>query len=122
MRELTQADQSAIRSVIERQLQAFQRDDALGAFTFATPAIQTQFGTPEHFMLMVRTHYHPIYRPRSVMFEGFTTVQGNLAQKVMLMGQAGDIVMALYLMEKQPAGEWRINGCFLVPLEEPLSG
>ena len=44
--EITDRDRSLIRSVIERQLQASQRDDAVEAFTFASPGIQQQFQTP----------------------------------------------------------------------------
>ncbi len=68
----TVADQTAggaeIRGVIERQLAAFERDDADGAFAFASPGIRRRFGTPETFMDMVRRHYPPVYRPRDVAF------------------------------------------------------
>ncbi len=60
----TAADQTAggaeIHDVIERQLAAFERDDADGAFAFASPGIRRRFGTPETFMDMVRRHYPPV--------------------------------------------------------------
>jgi hypothetical protein len=117
--EVTDTDRAAIRSVIERQLEAFQKDDATGAFAFASPGIQTQFGTPENFMRMVTTSYQAVYRPRSVLFEDITTISGALTQPVLLLDSSGVPVRALYLMEKQSDGTWRINGCYLVPLNYP---
>jgi hypothetical protein len=49
--EVTDTDAINIRSVIEYQLAAFKNDDAQSAFSFASPAIQAQFGTAEHFKL-----------------------------------------------------------------------
>jgi hypothetical protein len=115
--ELKQADQNAIRWVIECQLEAFQRDDAEGAFAFATPSIQAQFETSEKFMAMVRTAYQPVYRPRSVLFGEIIMLEGTPAQKVLMMASDGELVTALYLMEKQPNNNWRIQGCFLIPVE-----
>lgn len=111
-------DSEAIRSVIEGQLQAFQRDDAIAAFSFASPAIQDQFGSPETFMQMVKTGYRPVYRPRSILFDKMTTVEGMPAQKVILLSEADQLVVALYLMQQQPNQSWRIHGCFLMPASE----
>src|SRR5262249_39068567 len=41
--QVSDADQAAIRQVIEQQLQAFQHDDGAGAYAFASPSIQKQF-------------------------------------------------------------------------------
>lgn len=115
--EITNRDNAAIHSVIERQLEAFQKDDAAGAFAYASPEIQSQFQTPEIFMDMVKTAYPTVYRPRSVLFESLTTVNGFLTQPVLLLGADGIPVKALYLMEKQSDGTWRINGCYVVPVK-----
>lgn len=112
-----QTDRDAIRSVIQRQLQAFQTDDAEGAFAFASPEIRAKFGTAENFLQAVRTTYQAVYRPRSVMFEKLLPVQGVLTQEVILLAPDGDLVKALYLMEKQPDGTWKISGCFIVPIQ-----
>jgi hypothetical protein len=105
-----------ICAVIQQQLEAFQRDDAAGAFAFASPDIQVQFGTAETFMQMVKTGYAPVYRPRAVMFADLTRVEGMPAQTVMLMSAAEELVQAVYLMQQQPNGEWRIHGCLLTPV------
>lgn len=113
----TNSDRDAIRAVIQRQLQAFQKDDAEEAFTFASPEIRAKFGTAQNFFQAVKTSYAAVYRPRSVMFEKLVTVQGILTQEVVLLDQNGDLVKALYLMEKQPDGTWKISGCFIVPMQ-----
>ncbi|MEH2280697.1 MAG: DUF4864 domain-containing protein [Nostoc sp.] len=82
--------------------QPLKRIDAQGAFAFASPAIQTQFGNPENFMLMVKTSYSAVYRPRSVFFDRITTIQGNITQPVLLLAPDGVPLRALYFMEKQP--------------------
>ncbi|MBD0385140.1 MAG: DUF4864 domain-containing protein [Nostoc sp. C3-bin3] len=115
--EVTDSDAITIRSVIEHQLAAFQKDDTQGAFAFASPAIQAQFGTPENFIRMVKISYPAVYRPRSVFFEEITTIQSNITQPVLLLAPDGVPLRALYFMEKQPDNTWKINGCFLVSVE-----
>ena len=115
--EITNNDAITIRSLIEHQLTAFQKDDAQGAFAFASPGIQAQFGTPENFVQMVKISYPAVYRPRSVFFEKITTIEGNITQPVLLLAPDGVLLRALYLMEKQPDNAWRINGCFLMSIE-----
>ena len=47
------APDAEIRDIITRQLEAFQQDDFATAFTFASPALQGIFQTPERFGDMV---------------------------------------------------------------------
>ncbi len=49
-------DAAAVRKVIEAQLDAFRKDDAPRAFSYATAGIRMTFGTAENFMEMVRTN------------------------------------------------------------------
>jgi hypothetical protein len=44
-------------------------------------------------------------------------MRGILTQPVLLLDPEGVLMRALYLMEKQPDGTWRINGCYLIPVE-----
>ncbi|MBW4474570.1 MAG: DUF4864 domain-containing protein [Stenomitos rutilans HA7619-LM2] len=113
----TSSDRDTIRSVIQRQLQAFQRDNAEEAFTYASPEIRAKFGTAKNFFQAVKTSYAAVYRPRSVMFEKLVMVQGIPTQEVVLLDPNGDLVKALYLMEKQPDGTWKIRGCLIVPMQ-----
>ncbi|MDZ7956407.1 MAG: DUF4864 domain-containing protein [Aulosira sp. DedQUE10] len=119
--EVTNSDAIAIRYVIERQLEAFQNDDTVGAFAFASPEIKIQFRNPENFMQMVRMGYPAVYRPRSVLFQNIIIIHGKITQPVLLLGPDGVPVKALYVMEKQPDITWKINGCVLVPVEAELN-
>ena len=111
-------DREAIESVIGRQLEAFRRDDGAAAFAFASPTIQSMFGTPEAFMAMVRRSYRPVYRPLEVRFEALVVHDGEYIQRVRLVGPEHEVVIALYEMQRQPNGEWRIDGCFLLQAAE----
>lgn len=116
--QITARDRATIRSVVEQQLQAFQKDDAALAFSFASPGIQQQFRTAENFMQMVKIAYQAVYRPRSVVFENLANAEGIPAQPVLLLDSEGIPIRAIYLMEKQFDNSWRINGCYLVSISE----
>lgn len=118
--DINDSDAIAIRYVIEHQLIAFLKDDRITAFACASPGIQEQFRTPENFIQMVKLGYPAVYRPRSTVFENITTIQGIITQPVLLLGPDGTPMRALYLMEQQPDTTWRINGCFVVPVEAKI--
>lgn len=107
------ADARAVRQVIEAQLDAFRRDDAARAFSYATSGIRATFGTPENFMTMVRTQYPVVYRPRGVVFEVPILVGGDLVQPVRFVDAEGRAWLALYPMQREADGAWRIDGCEL---------
>jgi hypothetical protein len=111
--EPADADWEAIQGVITAQLEAFRRDDATTAFSFASPSIQKQFHTPGEFMQMVRTGYSPVYRPGSVRFLDHFVVSGQVVQPLEIVTSDGEVVVAFYIMERQPDGTWRIAGCKL---------
>ena len=111
--ELGAGDVQTIRRVIEQQIDAFKRDDATGAYSFAAPSIQKIFPTAEIFMRMVRQGYQPVYRPRSYAFDELTRIEGKLVQPVRVVGPDGVPVTALYIMERQPDRSWKIGGCVL---------
>ena len=119
--EVGEADRQAIRMVIEEQLGAFQRDDAQAAFAQATPNIQAIFQTPDRFMAMVRGGYQPVYRPRQVEFRDIIDIDGAPTQRVFIIGPDGAPVMALYPMELQADGTWKIGGCYLIPAADGLA-
>ena len=110
---LADRDQAAIRTTIESQLAAFQRDDGAAAFTYAAPSIREQFGTPDNFMSMVRTGYDPVYRPREVEFHDIVALDGAPTQEVLVVDRNGVAYLAYYLMQQQPDGRWLIKGCVL---------
>lgn len=111
---VTPADRTLVQHIITEQIDAFRRDDAATAFSFAAPHIQAMFGDAPHFLAMVRQAYPLVYRPRTFNFGTPTVADGLLIQKVQLLGANGDEALALYQMEKEPDGGWRIAGCSLI--------
>jgi Domain of unknown function (DUF4864) len=116
--EIAAADRAAIIDVIERQIAAFAKDDAATAFSFASPAIQHQFGSPDTFMHMVESAYRAVYRPRSVSFREARRAEDRIIQEVDVIGPDGNGVRAFYIMERESDGSWRIDGVSLAPGSE----
>lgn len=110
-------DRAAIHRTIEDQIAAFRRDDGPAALAFASPSIQRQFATPDTFMDMVRSGYAAVYRPRSVAFGELLRVDSTLLQLVEVVGPDGAPVLAVYEMERQDDGSWRIAGCVLYSVD-----
>ena len=115
------ADQPAIVGTIQSQLKAFQRDDEIEAFSYASPQIQERFGTPGNFMAMVRAGYPAVYRPSAVEFLDIELRDGHIFQPVRFVGPDGEAVIGIYEMERQVDGTWKINGVYLVRMGEVAS-
>ena len=111
----------AIKAVIAQQLAAFRADDGDLAFSYASPAIQEKFGSVEEFMSMVRHGYEIVYRPQSAEFLEARRHDGITAQAVHFVGPDGRGTIAIYIMERQEDGSWRIDGVRLIPAEEAES-
>lgn len=109
---------AGIRDAISRQLDAFSRDDGAAAFAIAAPAIQRMFGDAERFMAMVAQSYPPVYRSRRVTFRELMREGNEVIQKAVVTGPDGVPVVALYGMERDATGAWRINSCILLSPEE----
>jgi hypothetical protein len=112
----SQSARTAIVAVIEAQLAAFQRDDAAAAFRYAAPGIRARFGTPGHFMRMVRMSYGPLYRAQGIRFLDLQQADGQLVQRVLVTGADLGTYLAHYPMQQLDDGQWRIAGCVLVLL------
>jgi hypothetical protein len=101
------------QSVIRSQEEAFSRDDAATAYTFAAPAIKSWYRTPETFMYMVRNGYAPVYRHRSFEFGEARASQGKIVQEVHIIDADGVAWEALYTLEPQSDGSLKISSCVL---------
>jgi hypothetical protein len=101
------------QTVIRSQEQAFSRDDAAAAYTFAGSGIKSMFQTPDIFMSMVRDGYAPVYRHRSFEFGEAATYEGKLYQQVHIIDSNGEAWEALYTLEPQEDGTFKISGCVL---------
>jgi hypothetical protein len=60
-------DVAAAQSVIRSQVEAFGRDDAAAAYSYAAPANREMFPQADIFMYMVQHSYPPVY---GLAFEG----------------------------------------------------
>ena len=117
---ISEFDKAEIRKVIEKQLQALQKDDFVTAFSFASPSIQEQVQSVLQFEQMVTKNYDVVYRPRSVMFRNLTMVDDFPAQNLILMNAQGNLIQAVYVMQQQQDLSWRIHGCFLTPIDNTV--
>lgn len=108
----------AFRDVISAQVDAFRADAWDRAFSYASPGIRTMFGDSERFRSMVLGGYEVVARPRVFEFEEATTVNGRPAQPVFVIGPDGVARRALYFMEQQPDGSWKIDGVVLETLAD----
>ena len=113
--KLSKADWQAIRKVISQQLAALRAEDGDRAFSYASPRIQAQFGDAQTFMAMVRGAYSPLLVARYTEFLEGAVIDGIVIQPLRLIAPDNTVQVALYTLEKQGRGRWRINGCRLAP-------
>jgi hypothetical protein len=112
---LRPAEWTAIQLVIGDQLKALKAGDGTKAMGFSVPGIRQQFRTPERFMRMVREGYAALLDARYSMFLAGAVVDGITIQPLQLVLPDNSVVVALYRMEKQKDGFWRIAGCVIAP-------
>ena len=108
------ADVASAQNVIRSQEQAFARNDAAAAYSYAAPAIQEVFPHAEIFMQMVQQGYAPVYRHQSFEFGEAKVADDHVAQRVHIVDEKGEAWEALYTLEQQPDGSLKITGCSLL--------
>lgn len=105
---------SAAQSSIDAQLKAFLADDNAGAYSYAAPNVKKIFPTLDIFMGMVTSGYKPVQKPQRYSFGKSQWMSGTtIAQQVFILGPDGKDYEALYTLELQPDGVWRITGVSL---------
>jgi len=112
---LRPAEWETIQTVIEDQLKALKAGDGTKAMTYSVPGIRQQFRTPERFLRMVREGYGALLEARYSTFLKGAVVDGITIQPLQLVLPDNSVVVALYRMEKQKDGFWRIAGCVIAP-------
>lgn len=103
---------SRAQAVIRAQIEAFLADDADKAYSFASPAIRKIFPDRDTFFQMVKRRYAPVYRPGNYAF-GRSRVSSdgaNVLQEVLISVSEGKDWSAIYELEREPDGSYRING------------
>ena len=107
-------DIAAAQAVIGSQAEAFSRDDAATAYSYAAPAIHDMYPQAGSFMTMVQRSFPPVYRHKSFEF-GEARVEGSwIAQRVHIVDADGEAWEALYTLEQQADGTFKITGCSLL--------
>ena len=108
-------DWTAIKALISGQLAALKAGDGTKAFGYAAPGIRQQFGNADAFLEMVRTSYGALLAARYSEFLEGAVVGGRVVQPLRLVGPDNTVLVALYTIERQPEGGWKIAGCILAP-------
>lgn len=112
---ISDADTAAMRQVIQSQLDAFAADRGDEAYSHAAPIVKMAFPDVPRFMAMVKGGYQPVYRNTAREFvESSMSSAGRPIVRMRLTALDGKRYEALYTMEQQPDGTWKIAGCVLV--------
>ena len=106
-----------IQTVITTQIDAFGRDDAAQAESFASEGIKSKFPDAGSFLGMVKQSYPALVHPRSTHFEPTMTSDSGTVQKVTVVDANGGVWTAVYTLEKVD-GHWVISGCALLKTPE----
>jgi hypothetical protein len=107
-------DVATAQGVIRAQEQAFGRGDAAAAYSYAAPAVRELFPAPDIFMSMVQNGYAPVYRHKSFEFGGSKSEGNSISQRVHIVDADGEAWEALYTLEQQGDGSYKITGCSLL--------
>lgn len=62
-------------------------------------------------MALVREGYRPVYRPRRYAFVDTRETRAGLDQAMEIQDEGGTDWIALYSLERQGDGSWRIAAC-----------
>lgn len=120
--EVTQGDAEAIRGVIRDQLAAFRSGNSERAWALSSEGIRLTFQTADRLLKVVREKYGPLASPRQVFFGEISITPDGLGQTMQVIDQDGRTHHALYMVEQDTEGAWKINGCLLVaPREQALA-
>jgi hypothetical protein len=101
------------RTVIQRQLDAFQQGDAEGAFAMASPALRAAYSNSDNFMNSVRSGNTPFFQRRITEFDNFVLNGDAAAQSVVVVDNNSNVWNVLYKLSRQPDGAWMIDGVLL---------
>jgi hypothetical protein len=108
---------AASRHVIEDQIKAFLKDDAGAAYAFAAPGIKARYPDKDVFFAMVKKSYEPVYHPGNYAFGRSRSVNDGamILHELLITGHDGKNWRALYKLERQPDGSYKIGGVAIVP-------
>ena len=102
------------QQVIENQIRAFHQRDHEEAFGYAAPALRIVFRDVENFIKMVKRGYNPIYAAQNWAFGRSRTEGTKIHHEVLISVPKGGEWVALYSLQKQQNGMWKIVGVQLL--------
>lgn len=107
------AQAQAVREVVHLQINALADDDAEKAYSLTTSATQQLLGSPNNLLSFIKDEFAPIYRPRHAMFQETEIIGQHALQIVQLIDSSGLIWIAIYQVELETDGKWKVDGCRL---------
>jgi hypothetical protein len=109
-----EAEVKSAQSSIEAQINAFRAGDNAAAYSYAAPNIKRIFPDVDRFMGMVQNGYQPVWKPRNYAFGKVEEISpSSIVQQVLLVGPDGKDYEAIYTLELQEDGTFRITGVSL---------
>lgn len=111
---ISKEDRIAITSVVQLQLQALADDDADTAFALATADTRTKLGNSATFLQIIKQKFGPIYRHQRAIFSQPEVIGGHTLQAVRLTDGDSSVWLAIYLMQREADGKWKIADCKLL--------
>ena len=109
------AKSAVVQQVIRDQLSAFKSREHERAFSHAAPNIRSIFKTTDQFINMVKNGYSAIYNSSSYSFARSRTEAGVIHQEVIIIGPNGKEWQAIYSLQEQDDGSWKIMGVQMNP-------
>jgi uncharacterized protein DUF4864 len=109
------SDWTEIKRVIAAQRDALVSGDGERAFSFAAPSIRSHFGDVTTFMRMVRESYRALIEARYVEFLEGAVIAGDVVQPLRLVLPDGTVMVAIYGVQREADGGWRITSCVIAP-------
>ena len=112
--EVSREDRLAIRAVVQSQLEALAQDNAEAAFALATADSRNRLGNSDIFLQIIKQRFTPIYRHQLAIFSIPEIIAGRMVQVVRLTDKESAVWLAVYQMQKESDGTWKIAGCRLI--------
>lgn len=112
--DMIDAENEAIHTVVQSQLQAFASDDADTAFELASDETQALIGSPQALLGIVRELYPPLHRPQKAVFAPADVEGDHAIQEVAITDMNNVIWIAVFLMQQDEESHWKICSYHLV--------
>ena len=107
------------QNIISAQIDAFLKDDAQRAYSYASPGIQQMYPSPDIFFEMVKRAYGPVYRPGNYAFGRSEMTANGVTQEVLIHASDGQDWTALYTLERQSDGSFKISSVHMIKSAPP---